>query len=209
MVRAWIADIRPLCEEKCYRKYYEELPDFRKRKADALQSVQGKAQSVGVWSLLEKIRAEEGLPESSAYNLSHSGDYVMCAVELDGKKEQVGCDLERIGRLRLDLAERFFCREEYEAVLMRETEEERRDCFFRYWVLKESFIKATGRGMALPLNSFSIRLGEPPVLIRQPEEYPCRYYYREFSVRDIPYKMAVCSTDGEIDSEIHMGLRLL
>ena len=86
MVRAWIADIRPLCEDKCYRKYYEELPDFRKRKADALKSVQGKAQSVGVWSLLEKIRAEEGLPESSAYNLSHSGDYVMCAVELDGKK---------------------------------------------------------------------------------------------------------------------------
>ena len=208
MVRAWIADIRPLCEEKCYRKYYEKLPDFRKRKADALRSVQGKAQSVGVWSLLEKIRAEEGLPESSAYNLSHSGDYVMCAVELDGKTEQVGCDLERIGRLRLDLAERFFCREEYEAVLMRETEEERRDCFFRYWVLKESFIKATGRGMALPLNSFSIRLGEPPVLRRQPEEYPCRYYYREFSVRDISYKMAVCSTDEEIDSEIHMGLRL-
>ena len=47
MVRAWIADIRPLCEEKCYRKYYEKLPDFRKKKADALRSVQGKAQSVG------------------------------------------------------------------------------------------------------------------------------------------------------------------
>ena len=122
MVRAWIADIRPLCEDKCYRKYYEELPDFRKRKADALKSVQGKAQSVGVWSLLEKIRAEEGLPESSAYNLSHSGDYVMCAVELDGKKEQVGCDIEQIGRLRLDLAERFFSRDEYDAILMRETE---------------------------------------------------------------------------------------
>ena len=150
MVRAWIADIRPLCEEKCYRKYYEKLPDFRKKKADALRSVQGKAQSVGVWSLLEKIRAEEGLPESSAYNLSHSGDYVMCAVELDGKTEQVGCDLERIGRLRLDLAERFFCREEYEAVLMRETEEERRDCFFRYWVLKESLSKRRGEEWPFP-----------------------------------------------------------
>ena len=209
MVRAWIADIRPLCEEECYRKYYEQLPDFRKKKADALRSAQGRAQSVGVWSLLEKIRAEESLPESSAYNLSHSGDYVMCAVELDGKKEQVGCDLERIGRLRLDLAVHFFCREEYEAVLECETEEGRTDCFFRYWVLKESFIKATGRGMALPLNSFCVRLGEPPVLIRQPEEYPDRYYYREFSVQDIPYKMAVCSTDKEIDSKIHTGLRLL
>lgn len=209
MVRAWIADIRPLCEDKCYRKYYEELPDFRKRKADALKSVQGKAQSVGVWSLLEKIRAEEGLPESSAYNLSHSGDYVMCAVELDGKKEQVGCDIEQSGRLRLDLAERFFSRDEYDAILMRETEEERRESFFRYWVLKESFIKATGRGMALPLNSFSVRLGAPPVLIRQPEEYPGRYYYREFAVREIPYKMAVCSTDEAIDSKIHTELRLL
>jgi len=63
--------------------------------------------------------------------------------------------------------------------------------------------------MALPLNSFCVRLGEPPVLIRQPEEYPDRYYYREFSVQDIPYKMAVCSTDKEIDSKIHTGLRLL
>ena len=87
MVRAWIADIRPLCEEKCYRKYYEKLPDFRKEGGcTAVRS--GKAQSVGVWSLLEKIRAEEGLPESSAYNLSHSGDYVMCAVELDGKRNR-------------------------------------------------------------------------------------------------------------------------
>ena len=208
MVRVWLASVMPLYDEECYREYYEKIPLFRRKKAAALRSCQGRAQSVGAWSLWEKIRAEYGLPESSVYNLSHSGDYVMCAVKTDGMYGRVGCDLQRMGELRLKTAERFFCREEYHMILEGKTEEEQRELFYRYWVLKESFLKATRKGMALPMDSFSIRLGNPPVLVKQPPEFPEQYFYRDFCIQDLPYKMAVCSTDNMIESEVHTELRL-
>ncbi len=219
MVRAWIADVTPLMEEACYRKYYERVPQFRREKADALRNRKTKAQSIGAWSLWEKIRAEYDLPESSLFNISHSDVYVMCAAHFNLSDEkrrkkqpkdvcQLGCDLERINSLRMNIAKRFFCREEYETILSGKSEKEQTERFYRYWVLKESFMKATREGMALPLDSFCIRLGDPPVLIRQPENYPSRYYYREYFVEGIPCRMAVCSTDEEIDTEIHMELSL-
>lgn len=210
MVRAWIADVTPLMEEEIYQTYYQVLPDFRKEKADALKHAAMKAQSVGAWTLLEKIRARYSLPESSAFNLSHSGDYVMCAAQT-GEEEgrcKVGCDLEKIAKPRIALAKHFFCPEEYEDILHRETEEEQTERFYRYWVLKESFMKATRKGMALPLDSFCIRLGNPSVLVRKPEEYRETYYYMEYEVEGLPYRMAVCSTDRKIDMKIYTELEL-
>lgn len=207
MVRAWIAETSPLYERECYERYYRTLPEFRRKKADALRSVEMKAQSVGVWALWMKIRREYGLPEDSAVNFSHSGEYVMCAAA-DSKSVRVGCDLEKIGVFRENVARRFFCPEEYETIMKEKTEEGRTQLFYRYWVLKESFMKATGRGMALPVNSFCIRLGEPPVLIRQPAEFSQEYYYVEYKIDAVPYKMAVCSTDKETDIGLHMELKL-
>lgn len=208
MVRAWIADVTPLYDEECYAGYYRGLPDFRRRKADALRLKEMKAQSVGVWALWDKIRRNCDLPEDTAVNFSHSGEYVMCAAVTDGTKARVGCDLERIGPLREKVAGRFFCPEEYGVINRQETEEEKREFFYRYWVLKESFMKATGKGMALPVDAFCIRLGNPPVLVRQPGEFPEKYHYMEYKIDGIPYKMAVCSTDREIDAGLHMELRL-
>ena len=132
----------------------------------------------------------------------------MCAAELDGSSERVGCDLEKIGALKEKIAARFFCREEYAAIFSERTEEARTELFYRYWVLKESFMKATRRGMALPMDSFCIRMGEPPVLTRQPEEFPEQYHYAEYKIQGLPYRMAVCSTDGEIDVRLHTELKL-
>ena len=207
MVRAWIAESTPLYERECYERYYRALPDFRRKKADALRSVEKKAQSVGVWALWAKICEEYGLPEGSAVNFSHSGKYVMCAAA-DSKKVCVGCDLEKIGVFRENVAKRFFCPEEYETIMKEKTEDGRAQLFYRYWVLKESFMKATGRGMAHPANASCIRLGEPPVLIRQPAEFSQEHYYMEYKIDAAPYKMAVCSTDKEIDVKLHMELKL-
>ena len=211
MVRTWIADVTPLFESDCYERYYRELPEFRRKKADVLQSGVMKAQSAGVWVLWQRVRKRYSLPENAPFNLSHSGSYVMCAACVDGRdggNVRVGCDLEKMGPLKMKLARRFFCPEEVRAIEEKESEQEKADLFYRYWVLKESFMKATGKGMALPVNSFCICLGEPPVLARQPEEFPENYYYREYYAEGLPYKMAVCSTDDEIDAELHMELLL-
>ena len=204
MVKAWAADVTPLYDRECYERYYAMVPDFRKRKADRLRLAGMRAQSIGVWILWEKIRKKYSLPENVPFNFSHSGSIVMCAACMDGGPVKVGCDVEKMGGLRLKLAERHFCREEYEAIMAEENEEKRTEMFYRYWVLKESFMKATGKGMALPLDQFCIRLGDPPVLIRKPAEFPKQYYYREYRPEGLPYRMAVCSSDCRIDEKLYM-----
>lgn len=208
MIRAWVADVTKLLNREYYEKYYRQLPDSRKKKADALRLDLMKAQSAGVWALWQKIRETCQLPESTAVNFSHSGTYVMCAVCMNSGNIRVGCDIQKMETVRMDVIMRRFCREEYETVKGAATEEEKKDLFFRYWVLKESFMKATGKGMAVPVNSFCIRMGDPPVLVSQPEEFPDAYFYREYRMEEFPYKMAVCSTDPDIDTEIHTELIL-
>lgn len=208
MVKAWAADVSPLHDRECYERYYAMMPDFRKQKADRLLVDEMKAQSVGVWILWDKIRERYGLPEDAPHNFSHSGSLVMCAASMDGCNVQVGCDVEKKSNLRLKVAQRFFCREEYETIIAEEKEEDRIELFYRYWVLKESFMKATGKGMALPIDQFCIRLGDPPVLTRKPAEFPDAYYYCEYVPGDRPYRMAVCSSDDRIDAELHMEFTL-
>ena len=72
MVKAWIADVTPLLDKECYDSYYRQVPDFRKKKADALRLDKMRAQSVGVWALWQKIRAAYSLPEEAVFNFSHS-----------------------------------------------------------------------------------------------------------------------------------------
>ena len=116
MIRVWIADVTPLYEKKCYSRYYEGLPSFRKEKADALKYLSRREQSVGVWALWEKMRHTYDLEENVSFNLSHSGSWVMCAAQTEGEGARVGCDIEKIGQLRINVAERRFCREEYEEI---------------------------------------------------------------------------------------------
>lgn len=206
MIQTWIADISPLYDEKFYRAVYETLPDFRQKKADKTAFQKNKAQSAGAWALLMKIREEYNISESAAFNISHSGDYVICSADTGRGDASVGCDLEQIKDINLKVAKRFFCPSESECILSQPDDQGRQEMFCRFWVLKESFMKATRRGMALDMQSFEIKPGEPPVLVKKPEEFADEYYYREYTVPGILYRMAVCSTDGDIDSKIHMEL---
>lgn len=94
--------------------------------------------------------------EQLFFNLSHSGSYA-AAVFSD---EPVGIDVERVRPADMALAKRFFAAEEYAA--LRAVSDERdmggrldRE-FIRLWTRKESYIKAVGEGMHLPLADFSV-----------------------------------------------------
>lgn len=209
MIRTWIAEITPLYEEACYRRYYEKIPKFRQDKADRLKLGADKARSVGAWSLYEKIRESYAVPEEAVYNLSHSGEYVLCSIDIEARPGvRLGCDIEKVNRENLKLARKYFCPGEYQDIAACSSPRERAECFCRYWVLKESFMKATRKGMALGLSSFETRLGDPPVLLRQPAEYNELYHYREYQVLNLPYKIAVCTTDPQIDPKLQMELKL-
>lgn len=89
--------------------------------------------------------------EGIHFNVSHSGDWVICAIS----SEQVGVDVEQVKEKNLDIAERFYAEEEYQTLLQYEHPSE---LFYRYWTLKESYVKAEGKGMSIPFTSFAFRI---------------------------------------------------
>lgn len=209
MVRTWIADIRPLSENDVYCGYYEKAPDFRKIKADRIQGCRGKMQSIGVWTLYEKVCKTYSLSKNTVYNFSHSGDYVLCTVaDATGNEILAGCDIEEIKNLRMSVARRFYCESECRFIESQVSREKQRQEFYRYWVLKESFMKAVRMGMKLPMNTYEIQIGTDgiPVLTMQPDTISGEFYFREYEFikdgRPVPYKIAVCTTDQDIGAEL-------
>ena len=200
-VKTFLADISGLLDEKNYQKIYEKVPVFRQEKADRLRHREDRAQSIGAWYLWMKIQERYQIPQDAgqSFNLSHSGKYVLCSVDISGEK--VGCDIECIRKYHEKLAEKYFCASEYERIQMAD-EEERTEMFYRYWVLKESFLKATRRGLGLGLNTSEIRIPEEgnPVLFRQPEEITESYYLKEYQTDGA--RIAVCSTNPNFEEKI-------
>lgn len=113
---------------------------------------------------LEILIAPQGKPyfahhPDCCFSLSHAGEWAVCALS----DHPVGVDIERCTDGRRDIAARFFHEEEVR--LLRSLPAAQHDnAFYALWVLKEAFVKATGQGLALPLRSFWIELGAPPVL---------------------------------------------
>lgn len=204
MVLTWIGDVSPLLDKQCYLKYWQQLPGFRREKADKYRFPMGRALSAGAWALWQQAREELCLPHDAIFNLSHSGSYAMCSAETNPDGQiQVGCDVEQISRYREAISKRFFCQEEYVHIKSQENPDAQRELFFRYWVLKESFIKATRQGMSMALDSFSFKFtdGANPILNTCPTPYRNEhYYFREFSFSS--YRAAVCSTDSDIDAKL-------
>ena len=88
------------------------------------------------------------------FNLSHTEGLIVCAVVL---KEDIGIDVENITRkgATVEIADRFFSAQEIKDLHTVTNQHER---FFEYWTLKESYIKARGMGLSLPLDQFSFHI---------------------------------------------------
>lgn len=94
------------------------------------------------------------------FNLSHSADLAVLAIS---DCYDLGVDIEEIRFLKEDIARRFFSRKEYQT-LRALPAATYLDGFYRCWTRKEAFVKAHGRGLSLPLDSFDVTFdgfGEP------------------------------------------------
>jgi 4'-phosphopantetheinyl transferase len=99
------------------------------------------------------------------FNLTNTRGLVVCAVNRE--YPQVGVDAEWLERLgeTVGVADRYFSPTEIRA-LRALPPALQRDRFFHLWTLKESYIKARGLGLALPLDQFSFLLDDgPPIRI--------------------------------------------
>jgi 4'-phosphopantetheinyl transferase len=111
------------------------------------------------------VLATESGTQALRFNLSHSHGAALYVVT---RGREIGVDLELIReRLEMDqIAERFFSRPEIAALYALPTELRKR-AFFLCWTLKEAYIKATGKGLSLPLDQFEVAFvpGEPAALV--------------------------------------------
>ena len=127
------------------------------------------------------------------FNLSHTQGLVACVV---GRGTTVGIDVERIDRLwdAMNLAPRFFSPAEV-ADLHACGEAARMRRFIELWTLKESFIKAIGRGLSQPLDSFSFSLSENGAIgfLPPPEFAARRWHFAQYDVT--PYAVLAIAAD--------------
>ena len=113
------------------------------------------------------INASGGKPQLShemlrscdvRFNLTHSNGRALLAL---ARGFEVGVDLEEMRQAvqHLKLSERFFSRTEWETIKSC-SEDRQREMFFRYWVGKESVMKAHGTGLLFPLDQCELAISD-------------------------------------------------
>lgn len=124
------------------------------------------------------------------FSLTHSGNYAACVIN----ENSVGVDIEHVRAYRPAVAKRFFTPEESKACTDADT-------FTVCWTLKESFLKASGYGIKLPMDSFEIHPLSFTVKPDAPAGYEYmhsidtrRYYGRTYAVSPLNY-LSICSAD--------------
>lgn len=135
-------------------------------------------------------------PCGAHFNISHSGDWVACAVD----DSAVGADVEVIKPIDMEIAKRFFSSDEYIS-LMRQPEGMRLKYFYMLWTLKESYIKAEGKGLSIPLDSFTIRIKENEASVLINEEPADYHLFQSFLDDNTVY--AVCTLNGDNGKHIY------
>ena len=193
MIKVAYADVSDLNLSESY----DLLPKARKEKVDNFRFLKDKKLSAGAYLLLDKMLGEENITnplfktgkygkayisnhEDIYFNLSHSGKIVACAIS----DREVGVDVEITDpEIDLNIARNYFYNSEYENIMKSDNPSEN---FFKYWVLKESYMKYTGLGFNLSLDSFEIILDDGIILKNNDE-----LKFNLFEIKN--YKLAVCS----------------
>lgn len=125
------------------------------------------------------------------FNVSHAGNWIVCA---DGDVP-VGIDIEQVRPIDFGIAERFYTQDEYQ-LLLNAPKDQQLQTFYELWTLKESYIKFVGKGLSLPLDSFSILqddLQNYQVTSTKPIDTPS--FFRHIFI-DSHYKLAVCAAES-------------
>ncbi|MEZ8943412.1 4'-phosphopantetheinyl transferase superfamily protein [Vibrio sp. 10N.261.51.A3] len=101
--------------------------------------------------------AEQQLMTGLNFNISHSKEHLLIAVcQREGKPVQLGVDIEHArSSTNIDSIMKHYFSDKELADLLELSKELQRERFFDLWALKESYIKATGKGLATSLKSFS------------------------------------------------------
>ena len=195
MTELFIADIRPLCGRE--QELLGRIDARRAARALQYRMAEDRLRCIAAGLLLKQVLGEDAvsairfgafgkpyLAGGPCFNLSHTGDYVILATNED----EIGTDIGRVRRRDpMRLAQRFFHPDECAYLAAAENPLE---TFCLIWTLKESYIKADGRGFAIPSCSYRILPeGDGAALLGDDSRHFRTYRWAE------DYRLAVCTFD--------------
>ena len=130
---------------------------------------------------------------SIRFNLSHSADLLMIALI---NHLEIGVDVEHIRPMR---EMRTVARDNFSAQEFSEwdrlPEAQKQHAFYAIWTRKEAYIKATGDGFRLPLQSFTVNHESPPRFLQMEAGDIHRWsLYQPEMATD--YAGAICTTQA-------------
>jgi 4'-phosphopantetheinyl transferase len=179
-IHLWLAFYHEMIDERLLASYHALLDGAEKERMSRFYFAKDRRRYLIAHGLLRTVlsrcapvRPEDwtfatnayGRPEATrreatdiglAFNISHTDGLIVLAVSA---RRALGVDVEnvRAREISMDIADRFFAPDEV-AALAAVPPKRQQDRFFEYWTFKESYIKARGMGLSLPLDKFSFRL---------------------------------------------------
>lgn len=220
-ISLYVGDARPLYEQATFDRLYQAASEERKAKTDRLRLWKDKCLSLCAEALLSHACDEFGIPQKERtqvlgryskpsfsatdveFNLSHSGTKALCVMS----DLPVGCDIEQLRGYKARIAERRFTGSEQALLAACPDGKAREEMFYRIWTMKESFLKCTGRGLSLPMDSFSV-IPEAPGRARVEQNADGNAYLIFEGALSFPgaseedYRYAVCVQVPAEDAEI-------
>ncbi|MGN0244056.1 MAG: 4'-phosphopantetheinyl transferase family protein [Lachnospiraceae bacterium] len=215
--QVYVMDVRPLGDEEFFHQESGKLSEARKEKLLRLKQPKDRMLSLGAGLLLDAFLKKIGSCEKDmeygygeyqkpywiaypevSFSLSHSGDYAVAAfsnrtVGIDiQKKSEYNEALERI-------AGRCFSKEEYRMITACPDRQEQSNLFYRYWTFRESFGKALGTGLQIPVDmiSFAGKECSPGFLSAD----GAHYQFDEWTMDD-GYQLALCQKCETLGEEV-------
>ena len=207
IIKSYLFDVSSLNDDS-FNKLLGSVKQYRKDKIEKLALMKSKYLSLGVELLIRKALEDFGLDyvkteieigefgkpsfKNSKYffNTSHSGKYAFLVIS----DVEVGCDIEEVKEYKPRVAERFFTEKENHYL---ELSNDKNDLFYRFWTLKESYVKCVGKGLGISLNSFEMDNKDGNVVVKGKEEY-------SFIEQDYDgYKISICLKTKEKEKYLH------
>lgn len=99
------------------------------------------------------------------YNISHTRNAIAVGIS----EKEMGIDIEKLRSTDSAIAKRFFTADETEYIFYHEQKTDKR--FYEIWTKKEAYIKWVGKGLSLPLGSFSVFDVAPALISSTYNEY--------------------------------------
>lgn len=147
---------------------------------------------------------EENFPRF-AVNVSHSGDFVIAVAD---KTQLVGVDIMDIRSKQGDVSQFFgvmkrnFTAKEWDHINRQCNDEGKMKSFYRHWCLKESFVKAIGKGIGYSLQKLSFEVDpdhdiQPGVIYNgtklEIDEHQVNHWFFEETMIDCNHCVAVAT----------------